>query len=164
MDPAEMLRRGYTRETSIRRDALGHWFDGPTPIEHGNLSQSFAGWVDRAEDGRYCLRNDINWAYVEIDGPAYFVEGLHFDDGVRLQLSGGRQESLDPETLMVDAEGILWCRVRGGRLSARFGNHAANQLASHLEEDAEGIYLLIAGEIFRPEDVADPIAATATIP
>lgn len=164
MDPAEMLRRGYTRETSIRRDALGHWFDGQTPIEHGNLSQSFAGWVDRAEDGRYCLSNDINWAYVEIDGPAYFVEGLSFGDGVELQLSGGRREALDPATLMVDAEGVLWCRVRGGRLSARFENHAANLLAGRLEEDAEGIYLLLAGAKFRPAEVADPIAATAEIP
>ena len=95
MDPAQFLQ-GRTRETKIRRDARGHWFDGQDRISHPNLTRSFDSWVDRAEDGRFCLSNSINWAYVEIEGPAYFVKDVEVSDrGIVLLLSGDRREPLD---------------------------------------------------------------------
>ena len=53
--------------------------------------------MDRAEDGRFCLRNSINWAYIEIEGPAYFVKDVELcDDGIGLVLSGDLRERLAP--------------------------------------------------------------------
>ena len=75
MDPAQFIE-GRSRETEIRRDARGRWFNGEDEISHPILARSFDGWVDRAEDGRFCLSNAINWAYVEIDGPADFVKDV----------------------------------------------------------------------------------------
>jgi len=161
MDPAEMLRRGYTRETKIRRDARGKWFDGDVPLEHPGLVKSFDGWLDRAPDGRLCLSNDINWAYVEVEGPPYRVRAVEVGEAIRLRLSGGREETLDPKTLRQDAQGALWCDVREGKLAARFENHATNQLADVLEEDAEGPFLRIAGEVVRPPVVEDPLQVTS---
>jgi hypothetical protein len=102
MDPAQFLQ-GRTRETEIRRDAAGRWFNGKDRIEHPKLTVAFDGWIDRAEDGRFCLSNSINWAYVEVEGPAYFVkDAVPDDDGVRLRLSGEVDEALVRE----DAEGV----------------------------------------------------------
>jgi hypothetical protein len=158
MDPAEFLQ-GRTRETEIRRDARGRWFNGPDPIDHPNLSRSFDSWVDRAEDGRFCLSNSINWAYVEIEGPAYFVKDVApTDAGVGLLLSGGAEEQLDPASLRQGPEGALWCAVREGRCPARFDNHAVSKMSEWIREDDDGVYLLIGGKKVRPPEVGDPLS------
>ena len=62
------LPPGMSRETTIRRDVHGRWFHDGAPIEQANVERAFDTWVDRAPDGRYCLKNDIHWVYVAIEG------------------------------------------------------------------------------------------------
>lgn len=158
MDPAQFLQ-GRSRETDIRRDARGHWFNGDDRIDHPNLARSFDSWVDRAEDGRFCLSNAINWAYVEIDGPAYFIKDIEARaDGIGLLLSGDLRELLEPASLRQGPEGALWCAVREGRCPARFDNHAVSKMSEWISEDEEGIYVLVGGEKVRPPEIDDPLS------
>lgn len=157
MDPGQLLQ-GRTRETRIRRDARGRWWNGEDRIDHPNLVRSFDAWIDLADDGRFCLRNDINWAYVEIEGPPVFVRAVEIDgDAVHLELSDGRRERLDPATLREGEDGGLYCAVRGGRLAARFDRGAASALEDRLGEDERGVYMLVDGERVRPPTVGDPL-------
>ena len=158
MDPAQFLQ-GRTRETDIRRDAAGRWFNGEDPITHPNLTRSFDAWVDRAEDGRFCLTNSINWAYVEIDGPAYFVKDVEpSDEGIRLVLSGGLEEPLAAASLRQGPEGALWCTVREGRCPARFDNHAVGKMSDWIGEDEGGVYVQVGSSKVHPEEMADPLS------
>ena len=158
MDPAEYLQ-GRTRETTIRRDAQGRWFHDGDPLEHPNLIRSFDRWIERAEDGRYCLKNDINWAYVTIEGPPLFVRTLRFDGGdtAWLVLSNDREERLVPDTLRHGEDGALHCDVANGTLVARFDRHAQAQLERVLGEDERGVYLALGGGRVRPPVVNDPL-------
>ena len=157
-DPAQFLQ-GRTRETQIRRDARGRWFNGSDRIDHPNLVHSFDGWIDRAEDGRFCLSNAINWAYVTIEGPAYFVKDLALaPDHIMLHLSGGLDEALDPNTLVEGPEGALWCAVRGGRCPARFDNHATNKMSPAVDEDDDGVFIRVAERKIRPKRTSDPLS------
>ncbi len=158
MDPAQFLQ-GRTRETEIRRDAGGRWFNGADPITHPGLTRSFDAWIDRAEDGRFCLSNSINWAYVHIEGPAYFVRDAEAsEDGIRLTLSGDVREVLDPGSLRQGPEGALWCAVRRGRCPARFDNHALSKLSDQVGEDADGVYVRVGTDKVRPPTIADPLS------
>lgn len=163
MDPSELLG-GRTRETRIRRDASGRWWNGDDPIDHENLERSFDGWIERADDGRLCLSNDINWAYVTIEGPPYFVRAVRLEgEDALLRLSGDREERLDPTTLRTGPDGALYCDVRGGRLAARFDNHAAMQLGERLVEevDASGrerTAFRLGGALHEAPSVEDPLA------
>jgi len=158
MDPAQFLQ-GRTRETEIRRDASGHWFNGEDRIEHPKLVRSFDSWVDRAEDGRFCLSNSINWAYVEIEGPAYFVKDVEINaEGIELRLSGDLYERLDPSSLAQGPEGALWCTVRDGRCPARFDNHAVSKMSGSIGEDDNGVFVRIAGQKVRPPELSDPLS------
>jgi hypothetical protein len=158
MDPAEFLR-GRSRETEIRRDARGRWFNGADSIVHPKLVRSFDSWIDRAEDGRFCLSNSINWAYVDIEGPPYFVKDvLPSDDGIELVLSGGVREPLDAATLCQGPEGALWCTVREGRCPARFDNHAVSKMSDWIREDTDGVYLQVGARKVRPPTEADPLS------
>jgi len=160
MDPAGFLK-GRTRETTILRDAEGRWFHDGEPLDHPNLTRAFDSWVELADDGRYCLKNDINWAYITLQGAAHFVRSLRIDgDDVYLSLSSGREEKLAPQTLRQNEHDVLYCDVGGGRLSARFDRHAATQLSELLGEDDDGVYVRIGGRRHRPPVVADPLAST----
>ena len=161
MDPSNFLT-GKTRETTIRRDAQGRWSQDGQLLEHPNLIRAFERWIDRAEDGRYCLRNDINWAYITIEGPPLFVRTVQLDPNgsILLQLSDDRIETLDPSTLRQGPDGALYCEARGGSMAARFDRHAMQQLEPILKEDAAGVYLALGSERVRPRVVADPLAAT----
>jgi len=158
MDPGQFIR-GRSRETEIRRDASGRWFNGEDPIDHPNLTRAFDGWIDRAEDGRFCLSNSINWAYVEIEGPAYLVKDVEAtQDGIGLVLSGGVHEPLDPATLRQGPEGALWCAVRDGRCPARFDNHALSKMSDRVGEDEDGVYVLIGTQKVHPPEISDPLS------
>jgi uncharacterized protein len=150
MDPSSFLQ-GRTRETRIRRDRRGRWWNDGDPVDHPNLRASFDGWIDVAEDGRYCLSNDINWAYFTLEGPPYFVRAVRLtDDGILLALSGDREEALDPSTLRQTKAGTLYCRVREGRCVAVFDGHAASQLGACMGEDERGIFVTVGGARVHP--------------
>jgi hypothetical protein len=161
MDAAQLLS-GRTRETTIYRDAQGRWFHDGQPLEHEGLTRAFDRWIERAEDGRYCLKNDINWAYIRLDGPPFFVRSLQIepDGGVSLWLSNDTQARLQPASLRSGADGALYCDVGepGHELAARFDRHAAAQLEPLIGEDARGIYVEVAGVRARPRVVEDPLA------
>lgn len=158
MDPAEMLKRGFTRETAIRRDRKGRWFDGGEAITHARLVEKLDSWIDRAPDGRLCLSNALNWAFVEIEGPPYFVRSVSMSDDITLHLSGGREERLDPETLRLDPRDALWCDVLDGRVPARFDRSAMHQLAAVMDEDEEGPFFRIKASKVRPPVMVDPMS------
>lgn len=158
MGPSEMIE-GRSRETKIRRDAQGRWWNDDLPIEHVLLTQAFDAWIERAEDGRYRLKNDINWAYVTIEGAPVFVRSVALDDvGVTLRLSDGRVERLDASTLREGPDGALYCTVREGTLAARFDAHASMQLEPILLEDERGPFLALGGGRIRPPLAGDPIS------
>jgi hypothetical protein len=161
MDPESFLA-GRSRETTIRRDALGRWFHDEQPLDHPNLTRAFDRWLDKAEDGRFCQRNDINWAYVTLEGPPLFVRAvkLEADGRVSLTLSDDRVETLATDSLRQDADGALYCDARNRTLVARFDRHAVEQLEPLLKEDERGVYLALGNERVRPAVVSDPLTSS----
>lgn len=164
VDPNEILGPGRSRETQIRRDARGRWWNGQDEITHPLLVRAFDSWIERTDEGRYVLSNDINWAYVTIEGAPIDVRACrlertdHAISTVVLVLSDGREETLALRTLREASDGALFCTVRGGTMPARFDAHAAMQLSDAIVETSEGAALTIGGETFAPPRVADPLA------
>jgi hypothetical protein len=157
MDPNQIF--GKSRETTIRRDDQGRWYSDGELLEHPKLVRAFDRWLDRAEDGRYCLRNDINWAYVAIEGPPLFVRTVTLEPNALplLTFSDDRSERLGPKSLRQGPDGALYCDARDGTFTARFERHAMQQLESLLREDDQGVYLLLENERIRPRVVSDPL-------
>lgn len=156
----EKLPFGLSRETSIERTADGRWFHEGEPIENPKLARAFDRWVTRAEDGRWCLKNEINWAYFKLEGAPYFVRAVRVEGGrAQLLLSTDRWVELDPRSLREGPDNVLYCDVAPGDV-ARFESHAAVQLGDLLEEDAEGPYFRVGDQRVRPPRVQDPLAAS----
>jgi uncharacterized protein len=152
------LLKGLTRESTIKRDALGRWFHDGQPIEHPNIIRAFNRWIRRVEDGRYCLQNEYDWVYIDIEGPPLFVRSLRIDESgkVVLFLSDARECVLDPATLRQGVDGALYCDVRDKTLVARFDGLAMVQLDELIDEDDKGVFLTIGNAVIRPRVVDDP--------
>lgn len=166
MDPSAYLEppgEGRSRETRIRRDAQGRWWNDGVPITHPGLTRAFDAWIDLAEDGRFCLRNDVNWAYVAIEGPPLFARTAEVRRGptgepeVWLGLSDGREERLDPTTLREGPDGALYCDARQGTMACRLERAAMMALADHLDEDEHGSVLLLGKQRVRPHRTGTPL-------
>ncbi len=156
MDP-KSFPFGLSRETTILRTADGRWFVDGEPFENQKLSRAFDRWIERAEDGRFCLKNDINWAYFTLEGAPYFVRSVQVQDKqAKLLLSNDREELLDVNTLREGPDGALYCDVLGGE-AARFDSHAAVQLGELLDEDEAGPFFCDGNRRVRPPRVSDPL-------
>lgn len=151
-------RPGFSRETSIRRTADGRWFHDGMPIRHPGIQKAFDAWVGRAEDGRYVLENEVNWAYIEIEGAPIRVERVRVEgDTATLHLSDDRAEPLRVDSLRQDPEGLLYCDVRDGRLTAQFTRQALFDLEPLLGEGERGIYVRLAGREVVPPVESEPV-------
>lgn len=156
------MLKGRTRETKITRDAQGRWFNDGTPITHVLLTRAFDEWLRPAPDasGRFCLSNDINWAYVTIEGPPRFVRSVELGgaEPIRLRLSDGAEVPLAVETLRQGPDGALYCEVPGGMV-ARFDSHAMMQLEELVGEDDDGVFLAVRGRAVHPPVVDEPLGS-----
>jgi hypothetical protein len=156
------------RRSGIRIDREGELIHEGEAIRHGGLRSAIFRWLDRLQEGdgdgagdgidesagRYILRLDERrFAYVDVEDTPLVVRALRIagaGDAVALQLSDGAEETLDPRTLTVDAQGILRCWVRGGRLEARLATSAAAVLAERITETPQGPALALAGQPPQP--------------
>jgi uncharacterized protein len=149
---------GLSRETTIVRKADGSWFHDGERIENPKLCRAFDAWIKRAPDGRYCLENDINWAYFTLEGAPFFVRSARIEgSGAALLLSDAKWVELDFRTLRSGPDGALYCTAYPG-MPARFDAHAAVQLGDLLDEDEQGPYFVVEGEKIRPPQLDDPLA------
>jgi hypothetical protein len=129
-----------SRETHIRLDRDGVFWNEGQPLGHPGLQRAFARWIDvDPETGRYILKNEINWAYLTVDDAPYVVRGI--DAAGMLKLFDESVEPLDPTTLRIDEDDVPYCDVKGGRMPARFARAAAFALLDRARVEPDGLYL-----------------------
>lgn len=155
-DPTTFLQ-GLSRQTTIMRNAQGRWFHDGEMIPPSPIAQAFDRWLDKAPDGRYCLRNSIHWVYVTIEGAPFFVRSLHEkEQALWVALSNHSEERLDLRTLRQGKDGALYCTVMS-TFAAQFDNAAAMLLTPYLAEKSDGIYVKHGKEEFRVPIVEHPL-------
>jgi len=150
-DHPEFFKRpppdGRSRESTIRLDADGRFWHEGALVTHRGMQHAFASWIGRhPNDGRYILNNGYDWTYFTVDDVPYFVRTIHIDPGaVRLSLSDGTEELLDPTTVCVGERGAVYVRVKGGRFEARFSPEAQTKLEPLIVEDGDSRLALEVG-------------------
>lgn len=149
------------RDVGLSIDRDGHFLHEGERVTHPGLLQALFRWLDRLPppDGRHILWWDRpRYAYVTVEDTPLVVRGARIDDASRtlsLTLSDGSETLLDASTLRLREDGALVCRVREGRLEARFATPALAGIEDHLGEDDEGPYLSLAGKRWRMRETSD---------
>jgi hypothetical protein len=132
-------------------DKEGTWFHKGAPIIHRELLLFFYQSLSLDDKGRYLLRLRDQVCALEVEDTPFVILRAEFvaadsekeEERFMLRLIDDTREVLDPQTLSVGAGHVLYCKIRGGRFTARFSRPSYYQIAAHVEEDpVEGTYFL----------------------
>jgi hypothetical protein len=149
-----MPRAGFyaveSGKISFRRD--GNWYSDDERIKNARIAELFSKSIRQNPDGSFYLQVGDERAPITVEDTPYVVTTLEDDElgGFLLVLNDGAREELDPATIEVGAENVLYVRVKGGKFRARFLRNAYYHLSDRLEADESGsIYLVIRGRRHR---------------
>jgi hypothetical protein len=137
------------RQTGIRLDRNGVFWHEGQPVTHERFQKTLLKWLDRLDDGRAILRLDEKrYAYVDVDDADLLALSARWEgDRAFLKLNDDSEEELAYDTLEQDESSALYCKVRGGALTARITTAAYYSLAERIEETDGGFALRAAGAL-----------------
>ncbi|MBL4632451.1 MAG: DUF1285 domain-containing protein [Kofleriaceae bacterium] len=146
--PAALIEK--LRETGIRLDRAGRFWHEDGEITHQRFRKTLLRWLDTREDGRIVLRLDgERYAYIDIDDAALLVTSMVWRDGVpMITLNDDSEEYLDCDTLEQAPDNSIYCRVREGKLLARFLTQPYYKLADFIEEIEDGFALRVGNKLY----------------
>ena len=139
------------RTIGLSLDAAGRLWHQGEEVAHARLRQAILRWLDVRADGRDIVRLDEQrYAYIDVAAEHLRVTSARWvpdDGGDRLELSldDGTTEELAYATLTSGADDALRCRVRGGKLRARFTTAAQQVALERVEDEGAGPRLRAAG-------------------
>jgi uncharacterized protein len=142
-----MARAGFyaieSGKISFRRD--GNWYTDNEKIDNPRIALLFSRSIKRNRDGSYYLQVAEERAPIEVEDTPYVVKAVLEDDngGFLIVTNDDEQEPLDPETLEVGRDNVLYCRVKGGAFPARFLRTAYYHLSSNFFTDNGETFSLV---------------------
>jgi hypothetical protein len=155
-----MARAGFyaieSGKISFRHD--GSWYSDEERIDNPRISLLFSRSVKRNPNGSYYLQVADERAPITVEDTPYVVKAVNEDDsgGFTILTNDDEHEALDPETLEVGRDNVLYCRVKGGAFRARFLRTAYYHLSNHFfTDEGETFSLVVRGRRY-------PIKFTAT--
>ncbi len=153
-----MPRAGFyaveSGKISFRRD--GNWYSDEERIDNPRIALLFSQSIKQNPDGSYFLQVAEERAPITVEDTPYVVRSVDGDGnrGYTLILNDDSHEALDPSTLEVGADNVLYARVKGGKHRARFLRPAYYHLSGNFESDASGRFFLQIGGARYPLKIA----------
>jgi uncharacterized protein len=126
---------------TFRIDRDGVWRHEGQEVTHPGVLQNLYANL-RADSGGHYLKVGPARIPVEVADAPFVVTRVEIQPdaprSLRLHLSDGSDEAIDPADLWLGKSGAPYCPVKGGRFRARFSVPAWLQLAERLEEEPGG--------------------------
>ncbi|NOZ85397.1 MAG: DUF1285 domain-containing protein [Deltaproteobacteria bacterium] len=140
----------------IRLDKNGRFWHKGAPVTNPKVHELFSRSLKRLDNGTYTLCIGPDSCIIEIEDTPYVVRRLNVTkaggDGpltVMIELSDGTKEELDPATLSISRDNVLYCEVKGGEHSARFDRPPYMALAEYVVQTGRGFALQIGDKLFK---------------
>ena len=129
-------------------DKEGNWFHkGIEMINRGIVNEFYRSLI-MDSDGEYLIVMGDEKCLVDVEDTPFIITRVEFDDTegemggqIDLCLIDDTKESLDPDTLSVGDDNVLYCRIKNNTFKARFSRAAYYQLASRIKEEGDKFYL-----------------------
>ena len=152
------LAEGEIAPCGIVIDREGDWYYQGGRMHRPDIVSHLCQNMGRDEtSGLYIIQVGKQRCYLEVEDTPLVITGVSptgqgersSDEQMLLAIKYQEKgESLDPETLWVGEENVLYCKVTEEKIPARFLRPAYYQLAEFIHEDLEQkrFYLLLGGE------------------
>jgi hypothetical protein len=136
-----MARAGFTaiHSGAITFGRDGRWYCDGEAITNRAICRLYARSMTIDPDGTARLQFGEDRATVRLEDTPWVVVAVEGDPahGFTVRLNDESSEPLDPTSLRVSADHVLYCRVKGGH-PARFLRPAYYALMRHVEPDDGG--------------------------
>lgn len=129
----------------IRIDKEGVWYFRGAEMFRREIVNFFYAHLRLDENGAYLIElpgENGDRCQVEVEDTAFVIKAVfethkpeNGGKSLILLLSDDTEELLEPETLHVGPDNVLYCTVREGRFKARFTRAGYYQMAEHIEYD-----------------------------
>lgn len=140
-----------TRKIHFGKD--GWWYANDERIQNRRINVLFSQHLRSNPEGAYEIAIGWDKVTVDIEDTPYVITRVTGDptQGFTLRLNDESDDQLDPTTLSIGHENVLYCRVKNGTEPARFLRPAYYQLTAHIQEDQiTGTFSLQVGSALFP--------------
>jgi hypothetical protein len=139
-------------------DREGDWYYRGSPMQRADIVSHLCQHLRKEESrGLYIIQLGKQRCYLEVEDTPLVVTSVFYqeakaeEDKAELFLSIKHlktNQPLNPKTLWVGRDNVLYCRVMEDKIPARFLRPAYYQLAEFIHEDKEDhrFYLLLGGK------------------
>ena len=154
------LERQPLKSCEIFVDENADWFHKGNRIFRPEVLEALYSRMARLPSGQFVLEDGKDICLLDTADTPYVVSRVDREEdpsgkeSLRLGLKNLPQtEPLDPATLLVGKDNVLYCQVIEGRFPARFSRPAYYQIAEFVSEDDRGFYIELNGCRFYIPDV-----------
>ncbi|HIE07480.1 MAG TPA: DUF1285 domain-containing protein [Desulfarculaceae bacterium] len=138
-------------QSEILINAQGEWWHEGNRIVHPEVLKLFkSSLVVDPESGEFFIDYKGKRAPVKVTKTPYFIRDAVVEKSasgnllkVVLEVDDGSRETLEPETLALDGEGVLQVKIKAGRFAARCLAAAHFRIAELLEDDDSGNFFIV---------------------
>lgn len=141
-----------TVQTPIRINKEGVWYYENNEIFRKDIALQFYNALKLDDTGRYVIEIDNEKCYVEVEDAPFVVKSIRFEhhdeirddkDVIHLYLSDGTSEPLNPDTLRISDDNILYCLIKNAEFKARFSRASYYHFAEYVEYNAKKDFYFI---------------------
>ena len=126
----------------IRIDKEGVWYYKGAEMFRKEIVNFFYQNLKRDESGQYLIELENDRCYLDVEDTPFVIRSVHRapseKDGkatIYLLLSDETVEPLNPETLRIGNDNVLYCTIKNDRFDARFSRASYYQLANDIDYD-----------------------------
>jgi len=128
----------------IRIDKDGVWYYRGDEMFRKDILALFFESLKRNEQGEYLIEFRGEKCLIDVEDTPFVVKGVirhsHQDrenEYLELFLNDFTKEKLDPSTLRVGMDNVLYCSIKEGAFEARFSRPGYYQIAECIEYDTD---------------------------
>lgn len=128
----------------IRIDRNGVWYFRGAEMFRTDIVRLFYENLKKDGTGRYLIEMGSERCYLDVEDTPFVVTSIRRkrpekdgEERVVLRLIDGTDEILDPTTLRIGKDNVLYCAIRNGDHSARFSRASYYEMAAAFDYDPE---------------------------
>ncbi len=128
----------------IRVDKEGVWHYRGARMFRKDILKLFFESLKRDELGRYLIEFEGDRCLIEVEDTPFVVKSVdrhsredHENESIEILLSDFTSEKLDPSTLRIGMDNVLYCSIKEGKFEARFSRSAYYQIAEFIKYDED---------------------------